>query len=157
VQPNRSNLSRRDLLATTAASIAAAGVMGAGCMEQNKQTTKGGKTLAMCGLDCAACPASIAYRTNDQALRVKTAAEWSKAFKVELAPEGINCVGCLKTKGVLFSHCRECDIRKCGLTRKVDNCALCPEYSSCEKINKFIAGAPPAKANLEEVRRTRQR
>ena len=156
MQPNRSNLSRRDFLATTAASVTAAGMMGAGCIEQNKQTAKGTKTLAMCGLDCAACPAFIAYRTNDQALRVKTAAEWSKAFKVELKPEDINCVGCLKTKGVLFSHCRECDIRRCGLARKVKNCALCPEYSSCEKIGKFIAGAPPAKANLEEVRRARQ-
>jgi hypothetical protein len=158
VQPNRSNLSRRDLLATTAASLAAAGVMGAGCMEQNKQATKGTKkTLAMCGLDCAVCPAFVAYRTNDQALRVKTAAEWSKAFKAQLAPEDINCVGCLKTKGVLFSHCRECDIRQCGLAHKVKNCALCPEFSSCARIGKFIAGAPPAKANLEEVRRARQR
>ncbi len=157
VQPNRSNLSRRDLLATTAASVAAAGMIGAGCMEQNKQTAKPTKTLAMCGLDCAACPAFIAYQTNDQALRAKTAAEWSKAFKVELKPEDINCVGCLKTKGVQFSHCRECDIRQCGLTRKVKNCGLCPEYSSCEKIGKFIAGAPPAKANLEEVRRAGQR
>jgi hypothetical protein len=157
VQPNRSNLSRRDLLATAAASVAAAGMMGAGCQEQNKQTAKGTKTLAMCGLDCAACPAFIAYRTNDQALRVKTAAEWSQAFKVELRPEDIDCVGCLKTKGVLFEHCSKCDIRQCGLARKVKNCALCPEYSSCERIGKFIAGAPPAKANLEEVRRTRQR
>jgi len=156
VEPNRSNLSRRDFLATTAASVTAAGMMGAGCIEQNKQTAKGTKTLAMCGLDCAVCPAFVAYQTNDQALRAKTAAEWSKAFKVELAPEDINCVGCLKTKGVLFSHCRECDIRRCGLARKVKNCALCPEYSSCEKIGKFIAGAPPAKANLEEVRRARQ-
>ncbi len=156
VQPNRSNLSRRHLLATTAASVAAASMLGAGCQEQNKQPAKATKTLAMCGLDCAACPAFIAYRTNDQALRVKTAAEWSKAFKAQLAPEDINCVGCLKTKGMQFSHCRECDIRKCGLAHKVKNCALCPEYSSCEKINKFIAGAPPAKANLEEVRRARQ-
>jgi hypothetical protein len=156
VQPNRSNLSRRDLPATTAASVTA-GMIGAGCMEQNNQATKSTKTLAVCGLDCAACPAFIAYRTNDQALRVKTAAEWSKAFRVELAPEDINCVGCLKTKGVQFSHGRECDIRKCGLAHKVSNCALCPEYSSCEKIGKFIAGAPPAKANLEEVRRARQR
>lgn len=157
VQPNRSNLSRRDFLATTAASVTAAGVMGAGCMEQNKGTAKATKTLAMCGLDCAACPAFIAYRTNDQALRVKTAAEWSKAFKVELAPEAINCVSCLKTKGVLFDHCGKCEIRKCGLARNMNNCALCSEYSSCEKIGKFIAGAPPAKANLEEVRRARQR
>jgi hypothetical protein len=155
VQPNRSNLSRRDLLATTA-SVAAAGVMGAGCLEQNKQTAKATKTLAMCGLDCAACPAFIAYRTNDQALRVKTAAEWSQHFKVELKPEDINCVGCLKTKGVLFDHCNKCDIRKCGLTRKVKNCVLCSDYP-CEKIGKFLANVPPAKANLEEVRRTRQR
>ena len=143
MQPNRSNLSRRDLLATTAASVAAAGMMGAGCMEPNKRTATGTKTLAMCGLDCAACPAFVAYRTNDQALRVKTAAEWSQAFKVEHKPEDINCVGCPKTKG-LFRHCRECDIRRCGLARQVKNCALCPEYSSCEKIAKFIAGAPPS-------------
>ena len=157
MQPNRSDLSRRDFLATTAASVTAAGMMGAGCMEQNKRTAKGTKTLGMCGLDCAACPSFIAYKTNNQALRVKTAAEWSKQFNAAFKPEDINCVGCLKTKGVLFSHCRECDIRKCGLARNVKNCALCPEYTSCEKIGKFIAGAPPAKANLEEVRRARQR
>ncbi len=157
MQPNRSNLSRRDFLATTATCVAAAGIMGAGCQEQNKQAGKATtKTLAICGLDCAACPCFLAYQNNDQALRVKTAAEWSKQFKAELKPEDINCVGCLKNKGVLFGHCRECDIRKCGLARKVKNCALCPDYSSCEKIGKFIAGAPPAKANLEEVRRARR-
>jgi hypothetical protein len=157
VQPNPSNLSRRDFLATTTA-CAAAGVMGAGCQEQNKQASKATeKTLAVCGLDCAACPCFRAHRTDDQALRVKTAAEWSKQFKAQIKPEDINCVGCLKTKGVLFSHCRDCDIRKCGLARKVKNCALCPEYTSCEKIAKFIANVPPAKANLEEVRRVRQR
>ena len=31
---DRSKLSRRDFLATTAASVAAAGVMGAGCMDE---------------------------------------------------------------------------------------------------------------------------
>ncbi len=154
MQPNRSNLSRRDFLATTAASVAVAGMMGAGCMEQNKQTAKATKKLAMCGLDCAACPAFIAYQTNDQALRVKTAAEWSKVYHADLKPEDINCVGCLKLKGVQFSHCRECDIRKCGLARNVGNCALCPAYP-CEKIAKFTANVPPAKANLEEVRRAR--
>ena len=151
----QSNLSRRDFLTTTAASVAAAGVIGAGCQEQNKQTTKPAKTLAMCGLDCAACPAFTAYRTNDQALRVKTAAEWSKQFGVEMKPADINCVGCLKTKGVQISHCAQCEIRKCGLARKVKNCALCADYP-CDKISKFIANVPPAKANLEELRRTRR-
>ena len=153
VQSNQSNLSRRDFLTTTAASVAAAGMVGAGCMEQNRRPAK---TLAMCGLDCAACPAFIARKTDDQALRVKTAAEWSKQFGVALKPEDINCVGCLKTKGVHFGHCNDCEIRKCGLARKVNNCALCPDYP-CEKIAKFTANVPPAKANLEEVRRTRQK
>jgi hypothetical protein len=125
-------------------------------MEQNKQVAPK-KTLAMCGLDCAVCPAFIACKTDDQALRVKTAAEWSQQFKVTLKPEDINCVGCLKTQGVHIGHCSECAIRKCGLSRKVRNCALCPDYSSCEKIGQFVANVPPAKANLEEVRQMRQR
>ena len=101
------------------------------------------------------CPAFIARKTDDQALRVKTAAEWSKVFNVAMKPEDINCVGCLKTKGVHIGHCTECEIRKCGLAKKVKNFALCPDYP-CDKITNFIANVPPAKANLEEVRRARQ-
>lgn len=121
-------------------------------MQGNKRETK---TLAMCGLDCAACPANIAYKTNDQALREKTAAEWSKQFHAEMKPADINCVGCLKTKGVQLGHCAQCEIRKCGLGRNVKNCALCADFP-CERISAFIANVPPAKANLDEVRRTRQ-
>jgi len=151
-QSNRSNLSRRDFLATTAAS-AATGVLGAGCMQENKDT-RVSKKLAMCGLDCAACPAFIAFKTDDQALREKTAAEWSQQFHANLKPADINCVGCLQTKGVQIAHCAECEIRQCGLGRKVKNCALCSDYP-CERISQFLANVPPAKANLEEVRRTR--
>jgi len=151
MEPSRSELSRRDFLATTAGCVAA-GVMGAGCMNQNKGN---GKVLGMCGLDCAACPAYIAYKTDDQALRVKTAAEWSKQYNVAMKPEGINCVGCLKTKGPQIGHCSECEIRKCGLAKKVKNCALCADYP-CDRISKFIAQVPPAEANLDEARRTRR-
>lgn len=153
MQPNHSNLSRRDFLATTAACVAAAGMMGAGCMEQNKRETR---MLAVCGLDCAACPAFIAYKTDDRALREKTAAEWSTQFKVDFKPEDINCVGCLEPEGVHVGHCSECEIRKCGLAHKVQNCALCDDYP-CERIASFLANVPPAKANLEELRSARQR
>jgi len=122
-------------------------------MQENKQA---GKRLSMCGLDCAVCPAFIARKTDDQALREKTAAEWSQQFHADLKPADINCVGCLKVQGVHIGHCAECEIRKCGLARKVKNCALCSEYP-CERISKFLANVPPAKANLDEVRRARQR
>lgn len=151
MQANRSNPSRRDFLTTTAGCVAA-GIMGAGCMSQNKGN---GKTLAMCGLDCAACPAFLAHQTDDQALRVRTAAEWSKAFNVALQPEDINCVGCLKTEGVHIGHCSECEIRQCGLAKKAKNCGLCPDYP-CDKISKFLMNVPMAEANLDEVRRARR-
>jgi hypothetical protein len=121
-------------------------------MQESRRTTK---TLSMCGLDCAACPAFLAYKTNDQALRERTAVEWSRQFHAELKPADINCVGCLKTQGVHIGHCAECEIRKCGLSRKVTNCALCDDYP-CQTISQFLANVPVAKANLEEVRRSRQ-
>lgn len=114
------------------------------------------KMLAMCGLDCGVCPARIAHKTDDQALRVKTAAEWSRQFKVELAPEAINCVGCLMLNGVHIGHCSECEIRQCGLAHRVKNCALCEDYP-CETIGNFTANVSPAKANLEEVRLGRKK
>jgi hypothetical protein len=113
------------------------------------------KMLSVCGLDCAACPALIAHKTNDQALRSRTAAEWSKQFGVEIKPEDINCVGCLTLEGPHIGHCSQCEIRQCGLGRNVKNCALCDDYG-CETITSFLANVPPAKANLEALRRTRQ-
>jgi hypothetical protein len=112
------------------------------------------KMLSMCGLDCAACPAFIAHKTNDQALREKTAGEWSQQFHVDLKPADINCVGCVKIQGVHIGHCGACEIRKCGLGRQVKNCGLCGDFG-CETISKFLASVPPAKANLDEVRRSR--
>jgi hypothetical protein len=112
------------------------------------------KMFAMCGLDCAACPALIAHQTDDQALRTKTAADWSRQFGVEIPPEQVNCVGCLKLKGVHIGHCSECEIRQCGMARHVKSCALCDDYG-CATISKFLDQVPPAKANLETLRRTR--
>jgi hypothetical protein len=112
------------------------------------------KLLSMCGLDCAACPAFLAHQTNDQALREKTAVEWSQQFHADLKPADINCVGCVTVQGVHIGHCGECEIRRCGLDRKVKNCALCSDFE-CETIGKFLANVPWAKANLEEVRRAR--
>jgi hypothetical protein len=112
------------------------------------------KMLSMCGLDCAACPAFIAHRTDDNALREKTAIEWSQQFHADLKPADINCVGCVKTKGVHFSHCGECEFRRCGLSRQVKSCALCDDYP-CQTLGQFLANVPAAKDNLEQVRRTR--
>lgn len=110
--------------------------------------------LAICGLDCAACPAYIAHNTLDRALQEKTAKEWAQQFKFDFTPEMIDCVGCTVAGGPHIGHCAECEMRKCGLEKKVQNCAYCAEYP-CAVIGKFIENVPPAKANLEEVRAAR--
>ena len=107
--------------------------------------------LAMCGLDCAVCPALLAHENDDQELRVRTAADWSKRYGVEFEAAQINCVGCLNLKGVHVGHCGECKIRKCGLERGVKNCAQCDSYP-CNTISSFTESVPPAKANLEALR-----
>jgi hypothetical protein len=111
------------------------------------------KMISMCGLDCGACPAFIAHETNDEDLRTKTAAEWSKQFGVTLQPQDIDCVSCLQVEGPHISHCSICEIRKCGLSRKVENCAMCDDYG-CETLTAFHDNVPDAKANLDEIRNT---
>jgi hypothetical protein len=114
------------------------------------------KMISMCGLDCSVCPARVAFLTDDQALRLKTAAEWSKAYQHELTADMINCVGCTAAEGVHIGHCGECAMRKCGLARKVENCGVCADYG-CAIIGPFLDKVPPAKANLEEVRAARKK
>ena len=46
--------------------------------------------IGCCGLDCKTCDARIATHTNDNALREKTAALWTRLNGVTITPETIN-------------------------------------------------------------------
>ena len=46
--------------------------------------------IGCCGLDCETCDARIATLTNDNALREKTAALWTRLNGVTITPEMIN-------------------------------------------------------------------
>ena len=50
--------------------------------------------IGCCGLDCETCDARIATLTNDNALREKTSALWTKLNRVTITPDMINCTGC---------------------------------------------------------------
>lgn len=109
--------------------------------------------IAYCGLVCSECPAFIAKKDDDNELRKKTAEDWSKQFGQEITPESINCDGCFSSD-VVISYCHICEIRKCGLKKKVKNCAYCDEYI-CEKLEKWFKNVPDAKKRLDEIRSTR--
>jgi hypothetical protein len=107
--------------------------------------------ISICGLECTACPAYIAKQTDDNALREKTAKEWSEAFKTELKPEDINCDSCIAVDGAHIGYCNVCEIRQCGLAKKVVNCAYCDEYV-CDKLEKWFENVPDAQKRLNDIR-----
>jgi hypothetical protein len=67
-------------------------------------------------------------------------------------PEGINCDGCLTSEGRLLGFCNTCEIRKCGRSKSVENCASCDEQP-CDKLTKFHEFSPDAKTSFEALRR----
>lgn len=108
------------------------------------------KIIAFCGIDCSECKALIATKNEDKALRKDVAEEWSKMFGHEIKPEEINCVGCLAVDGPHINYCSICEIRKCGIEKRVENCAYCVDYK-CEKLVRFHEQSPDAKNRLEEI------
>lgn len=109
--------------------------------------------MAICGIDCARCSAYLATQADDNALRAKTATEWSKMFEHEFKPEDINCDGCLQEDGRHVGYCGMCEIRKCGRERELTSCAYCRDYA-CEKLEGFFKMGPAdARANLEKLRK----
>ena len=107
--------------------------------------------VAYCGLVCTECPAYKATQQNDDKARAKVAEAWSKQFKHNFQTEDINCNGCLTVGDIQFSYCSTCDIRNCGVDRKVLNCAYCIDYP-CDKLNNLHAEVAEAKAKLEAIR-----
>lgn len=81
--------------------------------------------IGCCGLDCEKCDARIATVTNDNALREKTAALWTKLNGVPITPEMINCTGC-RIDGAKTPFCdRLCPVHNCVREKSLDTCADC--------------------------------
>lgn len=109
------------------------------------------KMVAKCGLICTDCPAYKAYHDDDENLRVKTAKYWSKIYNADIKPDDIFCKGCQsKETKSLFSYCKVCEIRKCGIEHDVNNCSECDEYK-CDKIKNFFKMAPEAEEVLDSL------
>ncbi len=107
--------------------------------------------IAPCGLDCAECPGYQATQANDEAKIAEVAKMWSKEFNTEIKPENVWCDGCLADSERKCSHCAECDVRDCAVSKGVPNCAHCGDYG-CETITKFFEFVPPAKEKLDAIR-----
>ena len=108
------------------------------------------KLMATCGLLCNDCSAYIAKRSDDDALRAKTAKQWSGS-DFAVAAEEINCDGCTAPSG-WFKHCLTCEVRACAASRGIATCAACDEYP-CEKLETLHTHlGPEARAALDGLR-----
>lgn len=86
--------------------------------------------IACCGLDCESCDARIATLTNNNALREKTAALWTKLNGVTITPEMINCTGC-RVDGAKTPFCDKlCLVHNCVREKRLDTCADCAQIRS---------------------------
>jgi hypothetical protein len=106
--------------------------------------------IAYCGLVCTSCPQFIATQNDDDIAREKAAKRIAEKFGLYFKPEEINCDGCLSSGGRLIGFCNTCEIRKCGITKSVENCSTC-DAQPCDKLMKFHDFSPDAKASFEAL------
>lgn len=105
--------------------------------------------MAYCGLLCSECPAYKATVNNDEAMRAKTAAQWSGMYNADIKPEDINCLGC--DSDVLFSHCNVCEIRSCARGAGLEDCGKCGSFA-CGKVEGVLKYDEGARERLKKGR-----
>ena len=107
------------------------------------------------GLDCEKCDARIATLTNDNTLREKTAALWTKLNGVTILPEMINCTGC-RIEGAKTPFCDKlCPAHNCVREKKLDTCADCEKMDKCSTLGDIIVNSPSVLNNLKQIRKER--
>lgn len=106
--------------------------------------------IACCGLVCTKCPTFIATQNDDDGARKKTADYYAKRFGYSLAPEEINCDGCLSDSDKLIGYCQTCGIRRCCHEKGFESCSSC-EDQPCEKLTEFHRFSPEAKASFKTL------
>lgn len=112
--------------------------------------------IACCGLDCKTCDARIATLTNNNALREKTAALWTKLNGVMITPEMINCTGC-RIDGAKTPFCDKlCSVHNCVREKGLDTCADCTQMDVCQELGRITSNYPSAMENLKQLRRSKQ-
>lgn len=91
------------------------------------------QAYARCGYHCSECPA---YKENikSPADQQRVSDGWFKYYGFRIPPEEIRCDGCLTAdcdNPKLID--KGCPVRPCVLSRSIDNCGHCPDYS-CKNI-----------------------
>jgi hypothetical protein len=112
--------------------------------------------IAYCGLDCEGCPIRQATLATDRALqrsmRIEIARQCTEHYGIPMLAEDVtDCDGCRSENGRIFKGCINCLIRRCVLGRRLESCALCPEYA-CDPLRKHFETDPVSRTRLDALR-----
>jgi len=123
-----------------------------------KKEKKMNEIIAYCGLPCHSCAIYLATREQDpkkkHEMRIEIAQQIKKHYGQDCNAEDVtDCDGCKAKSERLFAGSKNCQIRKCGRQKGVENCAYCGEYV-CEKLKDFFDIEPTSKASLDEIRKS---
>lgn len=109
------------------------------------------KKLACCGLDCSTCPNIEATRTGDRGYFESVAKSIGERYGKTIDPNDLPCEGCM-TDGIKSTYTLACSIRKCNLSKGINNCAQCEEYP-CDSMKNMLEKCPEElRENLEQER-----
>jgi ribosomal protein L40E len=89
------------------------------------------KLVAPCGIYCGACDGLM-----------------KSLYAKEPTKEG--CRGCLSDQVPEWS-CKQCQVRPCAMKKKLESCALCPEYPACGKL-KVVLKWSKTEGNLARIK-----
>ncbi|MBI4917475.1 MAG: DUF3795 domain-containing protein [Acidobacteria bacterium] len=108
------------------------------------------REIACCGIVCSECGAFQATKASDRKKAQATADQWTREYHVSVKVADVWCDGCMAL-GDKCVHARECQIRECGLGRRIPHCAACAEYP-CAKLDAFHGMVPQARKTLDALR-----
>ncbi len=107
--------------------------------------------IAFCGFDCMECPVCKAtVKGDNQKLEGILLKESNQDIKIE----DIYCYGC-KSRKDKYYYCQICEIRKCCIDKKLDNCAYCSIFP-CNMLKEAFKEYPRAKLRLEKIRNDKE-
>ena len=110
------------------------------------------KLIGCCGLDCEKCDARIATLNDDNALREKTAALWTKLNGMTITPDMINCTGC-RLEGIKTPfRDKLCPVHNCVREKKLDTCADCKEMEGCKTLDCIAINNPSVIERLKKMK-----
>jgi len=97
--------------------------------------------LGYCGINCLECKAYKGTVNGDEDLLKQVATQfWNGVY----SPRDWVCLGCgPHNQHFHAKFCSTCNIRLCATEREVQNCAACPEFERCSKLQEFIKSESP--------------